>query len=142
MEKRDEKLMRDVHASFNVNVGTTAPFAIGKFAVEKVGFANIPTVQVVMACKDTVSVVMVARQYVYRELEAAGVPNEAIEFTPTVQVQKQRHKFTDLNESSPDKGKTKMGLLVRFAFEIKEAFVKTYFEWDWAGHGTIKRQMA
>jgi hypothetical protein len=72
--------------------------------------------------------VPVVRQFVFRELAAAGIENEILDFTPGVQEQK-RLRFVDCNEHSPSKGKNKMGRLYRFSFEIKRPFVG-YFQWD------------
>jgi hypothetical protein len=71
--------------------------------------------------------VPVVRQFVFRELEAAGIENEILEFRPGVEERK-RLRFVDCNEHSQSKGKNKVGQLYRFSFEIKRPFVG-YFEW-------------
>ena len=102
---------------------------MGDLQIEKVGFAEIPVAFVTVACppKAISSIVPVVRQFVYRELEAAGIENEILAFTPIVQDQR-RVKFVDCNEHSRSKGKNKMGIFYRFAFEIKLPFAG-YFLW-------------
>ena len=71
--------------------------------------------------------VPVVRQFIFRELEAARLDNDILEFTPTVQDHK-RCRFVDCNEHSPTKGKNKVGRLYRFSFKIKRPFIG-YFQW-------------
>ncbi len=126
----NEQLLRDSAASLFSDWLTNAPFQMGELQIEKVGFAEIPVVFVTVACppKAISTLVPVVRQFVYRELEAAGIENEIVEFVPRVQDQGRRHRFVDCNEHSPTKGKNKMGYIYRFAFEIKRPFVG-YFQW-------------
>lgn len=130
MDNRMEQLLRGAAASLCSDWLTDAPFQMSRLRVEKVGYAEIPVVFVMVACspKAISAMVPVARQFVFRELEAAGIENEILEFTPSVQEQK-RLRFVDCNEHSPTKGKNKMGRLHRFGFEIKRPFVG-YFQWD------------
>lgn len=116
---------------------TTAPFQIGDLQVERIGFAGIPVVYVMVTCppKAVSSLVPVARQVVFRELTAAGLENEILEFAPGVQDQGRRLRFVDCNERSPTKGKNKMGRQYRFSFEIKKPFLG-FFEWK-GNHGSI-----
>lgn len=125
----NEQLLRDSAASLCCDLLTDAPFQMGDLQIEKVGFAEIPVVFVTIACtpKAIPSIVPVARQFVFRELAAAGIENEIVAFTPTVQDQR-RVKFVDCNEHSRSKGKNKMGSFYRFSFEIKPPFVG-YFLW-------------
>lgn len=129
MDKGVEKLLRDMSVSLSSDWLTDAPFQIGELRIEKIGFAEIPVVFVMVACpsKAIAGMVLVVRQFVFRELEAAGIENEILEITPKVQEQK-RLRFVDCNEHSPTKGKDKIGRLYRFSFEIKRPFVG-YFEW-------------
>jgi hypothetical protein len=130
MDNQMEELLRGVAASLCSDWLTDAPFQMSELRVEKVGFAEIPVAFVMVACspKAIPAMVPVVRQFIFRELEAAGIENEILEFTPTVQEQK-RLRFVDCNEHSPSKGKNKMGRLYRFAFEIKRPFLG-YFRWD------------
>ena len=102
---------------------------MGELRIEKIGFAEVPLVFVMVACPSNAitAMVPVARQFIFRELATAGIENEILEFTPTVETTR-RVKFVDCNEHSPTKGKNKMGRLHRFAFEIKPPFVG-YFQW-------------
>jgi hypothetical protein len=124
-----EQILRDTAASLCCDLLTDAPFQMGELQIEKVGFAEIPVVFVTIACppKTIPSIVPVARQFIFRELEVAGIENGILEFTPSVQEQR-RGKFVDCNSHSPTKGKNKMGIIYRFAFEIKRPFVG-YFQW-------------
>jgi len=129
MDNGLEQLLRDAAASLCSDWLTDAPFQMGELRVEKVGFAEIPVVFVMVACPPNAvpAMVPVVRQFVFRELESAGIESGIVEFTPTVQEQK-RLRFVDCNEHSRTKGKNKMGRLYRFAFEIKRPFVG-YFQW-------------
>ena len=130
MDNGMEQLLRDAAASLASDWLTDSPFQMSELRVEKVGFAEIPVVFVMVACppKAVQAMVPVVRQFVFRELEAAGIENEILEFPPSVQEQR-RLRFVDCNEHSPTKGKNKMGQLYRFAFEIKRPFLG-YFQWD------------
>ena len=129
-----EQLLRDTAASLCCDLLTDAPFQMGDLQIEKVGFAEIPVAFVTVACtpKAIPSIVPVARQFIFRELEAAGIENEIVAFTPSVQGQRQG-KFVDCNEHSRSKGKNKMGIFYRFTFEIKRPFLG-YFQWSGIGH--------
>ena len=129
MNIQTEQLLRDTTASLCSDWLNTVPFQMGDLRVEKVGFAEIPVVYVMVICppKAITAMVPVVRQFVFRELEIAGIENEILEFIPTVQGQG-RHKFVDCNEHSPSLGKNKVGCLYRFAFVIKQPFVG-YFQW-------------
>ena len=82
-----DELLRGVAASLSCDWLTDAPFQMSELRVEKVGFAQIPIVFVMVACppKAIAAMVPVVRQFVFRELEAAGIENEILEFTPGVQ---------------------------------------------------------
>ena len=125
----NEQFLRDSAASLCCDMLTDAPFQMSDLQIEKVGFAEIPVVFVTIAYtpKAIPSIVPVVRQFVYRELEAAGIENEILAFTPSVQGHG-RAKFVDCNEHSRSKGKNKMGIFYRFAFEIKPPFAG-YFLW-------------
>lgn len=128
------QLLRDASASLCMDWCTTAPFQIGDLQVERIGFASIPMVYVMVHCHPQAmsSLVPVVRQVVFRELAAAGLENEILEFVPGVQEQgRGQRRFVDCNERSPTKGKNKMGRQYRFSFEIKRPFLG-FFEWN--GH--------
>lgn len=134
----DEKILRHLAVAAAVHIGTSAPFNLGNFFVKRIGFANIPVVGMVVACRpqDTSAVVPIVRSFVYTELEGAGIPNEAVEFIPTrgeTERGGRQTMFVDTNESSPTKGKNKRGQLYEFRFEIKKEFIQR-FVWDtWRG---------
>ena len=109
--KRIERFLRDTIASFASDWLTTVPYQMSGLRIEKVGFAEIPVVFVTVICpqKAVTPMVPVVRQFVFRELEAAGIENEIVEFVPTVQDQGRRRRFVDCNEHSPTKGKNKVG---------------------------------
>jgi hypothetical protein len=125
-----ERLVRDLAASLASDWLTATPFQMGELRIEKVGFAEIPLVFVMVACPANAitAMVPVVRQFVFRELEAARIENDIVELTPTVETTR-RVKFVDCNEHSPTKGKNKMGRLHRFAFKIKPPYVG-YFQWN------------
>ncbi len=108
---------------------------MGEVKVEKVGFGDLPLVYLMVTHPaETGAMVPIARQVVYMALEAAGIPSECIEMTPTVQSGKRR-KFTDQNPSSASHGKNKFGIVQRFGFAIKQPANRRnvfmdYFEWD------------
>ena len=131
MDKQAEQLLRDTAASLCCDMLTDAPFQMGELQIEKVGFAEIPVAFVIVACppKAVSAIVPVARQFIYRELAAAGIENEILAFTPTVQEQR-RVRFVDCNEHSPSKGKNKIGRFYRFAFEIKPPLMGFFY---WGG---------
>jgi len=128
-----ERLLRETAASLASDFLTDAPFQMGELRIEKVGFAEVPLVFVMVACPPNAitTMVPVVRQFIFRELATAGIENEILEFVPTVETTR-RLKFVDCNEHSPTKGKNKMGRLHRFAFEVKPPFVG-YFLWDGFG---------
>ena len=130
MDKHIEQLLRDTAASLGMDWLTDSPFQMSGLRIEKAGFAEIPVAFVMVACPEKAipAMVPVVRQFIFRELEAAGIENEILEFTPTVQDQGRRRRFVDCNEHSPTKGKNKVGRLFRFAFTIKRPFVD-YFQW-------------
>jgi hypothetical protein len=132
MDKHIEQLLRDTAASLASDWLTDSPFQMGELRVEKVGFAEIPVVFVMVVCppKAITAMVPVVRQFIFRELAAAGIENEILEFTPTVQDQGPRRRFVDCNEHSPSKGKNKVGRVYRFAFEIKPPFMGFFY---WGG---------
>lgn len=125
----DETYLREVAISLASDLLTDAPFQMGDLQIEKVGFAGIPVVFVMVACPSSAISVLVpiVRQFVFRELEAADITNEALEFRPTVEPQRRR-RFVDCNEHSLTTGKHKMGCVYRFTFAIRQQFVG-YFEW-------------
>lgn len=125
----DETYLREMAVSLASDLLTNVPFQMGDLQIEKVGFADIPMVFVIMACPSSAISVMVAivRQFVFRELEAAGITNEALEFKPTIE-RLRRRQFIDCNERSATKGKNKIGRVHRVAFTIRPQFVG-YFEW-------------
>jgi hypothetical protein len=129
MSQQNEQFLRDAAASLALDWLTIVPYQMSQLQVEKIGFADVPLVFVTVACPPNAisAMVPVVRQFIFRELAGAGIENEIVEFTPTVQEQK-RLRFVDCNEHSPTKGKNKMGRLYRFAFEIKRPFVG-YFQW-------------
>lgn len=130
-DKHIEQLVRNAAASLGSDWLTDMPFQMGELRIEKVGFAEIPVAFVTVACpaKAITAMVPVVWQFVFRELEAADIENEIVEFTPNVEAQGRR-KFVDCNEHSPTKGKNKVGRLYRFAFEIKPPFMGFFF---WGG---------
>jgi hypothetical protein len=96
------------------------------------GRREIPVVFVIVACLPNAlkAIERVVRQFIYRELAAAGIENDILEFAPTIQVGQRVHRFVDCNENSPTKGMKKVGLLYRFAFQIKPPFMGFFY---WGG---------
>lgn len=129
--------LKKLHANPAISWRTHAPFALSEVFFERIGFADIPVCSVEVACKERSGMVPIVRQFVYHELISTGLSEDAVQFTPSVCIQRQRHKFLDLNESSPTKGKNKMGMLCRFDFEIEKDYLGCF---EWKGRrGQIKR---
>jgi hypothetical protein len=94
MDKQAEQLLRDTSASLCCDWLTSVPFEMSELRIEKVGFAEIPLVFVMVACpeKAIAAMVPVVRQFVFRELAAAGIENEVVGYIPTVQDQGRRRR--------------------------------------------------
>ena len=135
--EQHERLLRDLAASSACQFGTNAPYELGPVQVKKVGFANIPVVEVGGFCRsrDLSALVPIVRQHAYGELESAMIPSRILAFRPTVSVGRRR-RFTDRNESSLSLGKTKVGEYVEFRFEI-DAKHLDFFEWPRPTEGRI-----
>jgi hypothetical protein len=132
-----EHVMRGVSASMHIDFGTNAPMSISEVSFKKIGFGDIPVACIVITTPgSTKSMVMIARQWVYRELETCGVSNEVVEFAPTVNNNGRRVKFIDANQRSESHGKYKMGSVMRFHFEIKKESLYLFEFKD--GKGNIK----
>lgn len=127
-----ELMIREIAKSHCMSFGTTAPFAIGTFRITKVGFADIPVVELMITCRpDSIgAVVPIARSLVFKKLELHGLESEILEFTPSVGSEGRGCMFTDENPSSESCGKRKRGQMYHFRFEIKKVHVG-HFEWDW-----------
>ncbi len=125
----NERLLRELAASSSFSFGTAAPYELGPVQVRRVGFADIPVVEVSVFCrrKDVSALVPVVRQHVYGELESALIPSRILAFAPGVSIGRRR-RFTDRNESSPTLGKTKVGEYVEFRFDIDPKHLD-FFEW-------------
>lgn len=115
-----DQLLVEAHASLAVEFATTVPFQIMGVEFERIGFGKLPTMVVRMYAKNAQDVVMVARQYLYREMALAGVQPDCVEFTPTVTVPSRKSRFTDTNSRSKSKGRHKMGYLLEWHFVIKD----------------------
>lgn len=136
-----EKYIRQMAVSSSIRFGTEAPFQLGNFLVAKIGFANIPVVGMVVTCRpeDRGALTPIVRSFVYTELEGAGIPNEAVEFTPTIGQTERGSRatmFVDTNESSPTKGKRKKGQVYEWHFEIKKPYVDRFV---WPKYGSPSR---
>jgi hypothetical protein len=133
-----EKVLRQLATASAVRIATEAPFCLGRIFVKKIGFANIPIVGMTVYChpRDTRALTPIARSFVYVELENAGIPNEAVEFTPSLGQGERGHRqvmFVDINESSATKGKRRRGQEYEFHFEIKKEWVQK-FVWPTSGN--------
>ena len=133
----NERLLRELAASSSCRFGTTAPYELGPVRVRRIGFADIPVVEVPVYCrsKDISALVPIVRQHVFGELETALIPSRILAFRPGVSVGRRR-RFTDRNESSPTLGKTKVGEYIEFRFEI-DAKHLDLFEWPNRTEGRI-----
>jgi len=133
----NERLLRQLATSSACRFGTTAPYELGPVQVRRVGFADIPVVEVPVFCrsKDVSALVPIVRQHVFAELESALIPSRILAFTPGVSVGRRR-SFTDCNESSPTLGKSKVGEYVEFRFEIDSKCLD-FFEWPSRTEGRI-----
>ena len=133
----NERLLRELAASSGCRFGTTAPYELGPVRVRRVGFAEIPVVEVPVFCRsrDVSALVPVVRQHVFGELESALIPSRILAFVPDVSVGRRR-RFIDRNESSPTLGKTKVGEYVEFRFDIDSKHLD-FFEWSNRTEGRI-----
>jgi len=133
----NERLLRQLATSDCCRFGTTAPYEPGSVQMRRVGFADIPVVEVPVFCRrqDISALVPIVRQHVFGELESALIPSRILTFTPSVSVGRRR-RFTDRNESSPTLGKTKVGEYVEFRFEIDSKHLDL-FEWPRPTEGRI-----
>jgi hypothetical protein len=130
-----EVMIREIAKSSCMSFGTTAPFALGSIQITRIGFADIPVVQIGVTCRADCrgALVPIARAIVFKKLEAHGLESEILEFTPTVAPEGRQCMFTDENPSSESHGKRKRGVFHWFRFEIKKEQVG-HFVWDWK-HG-------
>ena len=133
----NERLLRELAASSCCRFGSTAPYELGAVRVRRVGFAEIPVVEVAVFCrsKDISALVPIVRQHVYGELESALIPSRILAFVPGVSVGRRR-RFIDRNESSPTLGKTKEGEYIEFRFDIDPKHLD-FFEWPSRTEGRI-----
>lgn len=133
-----EELLKSAHSSLCITFGTTAPFSIGGFGAERVGFAGIPSVVVGVTCRDEdlPAMVPIVRQRLYRELAERGWTPDDVEFSPSTQRGRQR-RFRDENESSASCGRNKFGYEVRFRFGMGRALTEAAF----AGGGWSFRRL-
>ena len=124
MDKQAEQLMRDTAASLCCDMLTDAPYQMGDLRIEKVGFAEIPVVFVTVACpREAISaIVPVARQFIFRELAAAGIENEIVELRPRL-AQNDGSGLQIVTNTAPPRGRTRWAAFVVFAFEIKRPFL-------------------
>jgi hypothetical protein len=131
MDNGGEELLRGMTASLDCDFRSKSPYQMGDVRIEKVGFGETPIVFVIMACppNSAKAKVLMVRQFIFRELAAAGIGNEILEFDPTIQVGR-RVRFIDCNSHSRTKGKKMIGRLYRFAFRIKPPFMGVF---SWGG---------
>ena len=125
----NERPLRDIAGSDAIEFGTTAPCRPSHFRITKIGFADIPVVELEVACRprDLSALTPVVRQLVFQKLQAHDVSPDVLKFTPTVAVGR-TCLFVDVNPRSPTAGKKKRGAACAWHFEIlqRDAFV-----WDW-----------
>ena len=135
-----EKFLRAVHADSAISWRTTAPYDLGNVEICRIGFAGDPVVLVQVRCRadDVSSLVPIVRQYVFFELQTAGVSNEAVMFVPSVSLVDRKRKFVDRNESSPTKGKNKMGNVNDYKFRIESAYLD-HFVWETYRLGRLRQ---
>jgi hypothetical protein len=114
------KLMAEAHASLAIEFATTVPFQLLGIKFERIGFGSMPTMVVRMYAKNAKDVVLVARQYLMREMALVGIRPETVEFTPSVSVPSRKSRFTDTNSRSKSKGHNKMGYLLEWHFVIAD----------------------
>lgn len=122
-----EKLLREASQSFGIDWGTTAPFSLGEIYIKRIGFGNIPVIGMIVMGVDIATMVPIVRQIIFRELDLAGIDTKEIKFSPTATISSRKRKFVDSNESSPTKGKNKMGHEIDLRFEILNPKL---FEWE------------
>lgn len=120
MDNSINGLIRATSKSLCVSWGTTAPYSAGTVRCCRVGYADIPCVEVVIFHKYEDNLTAIARQLVYRELEACGLCSDCLALTPMVGKASRRRKVTDRNESSRAFGKNKMLSECTYRFEITD----------------------
>jgi hypothetical protein len=137
--------LREMSASASISFSNTSPYAISEVMIERIGFADIPVCWLRVNCReaDIGPMVPVVRQKLYRWLEANGVPNTALKFSPRVGEMRQRERFVDANPSSKSCGERKLAGSFRFMFEINASDLG-FFEFGKRGYswrlGRIREQ--
>ena len=119
MENIDSTLAA-VSASPAINFGTQASLSLGRVWVDRIGFASIPVVGVVVYQKQSDNIVAVVRQHVYRALQEVGLPYnpETIVIRPLVGYRSRQRVIVDDNPQSPSYGKCKRMCEAEYTFEI------------------------
>lgn len=118
-----EKLGRVMAASQGIRFGTSVPFAMGSMVrMRRIGFADLPMAEltVTAAPQHTSALVPIVRQYLYRTLEANGIPSDAVAYSPSVGTASRASLFVDTNPSSASHGKRKRGNVMTFHFEFTD----------------------
>jgi len=133
-----EKVLRAIHASPNITMGTTMPFQLGRMTISHVGFADIPMIGMEMWAPSSEGLTAIVRQQVYAELKSAGISHEVIAFTPSVG-RGRRRKFVDCNQSSLTLGKNKMGYEWLWHFEITRSDTRCFI-WPSYSRGQLPRR--
>ena len=87
-------IIREISASTAIRFGTTAPFAMGgTVKMKSIGFADLRMAELtVTAAPGSLSALTpIMRQRLYSTLEANGIPNDAVAFTPSVATGRHGH---------------------------------------------------
>jgi hypothetical protein len=120
LEDEGTRLARQVATSTCMQFVTEAPLTLGKITAGRIGFADIPVVEVISHSnvQDTREIVAVVRQHVFSTLESEGFDTSALAFVPSVGVRQRKKRFTDENPRSRSFGRVKMGYRAAWHFEI------------------------
>jgi len=118
MTQGAEQILRQISNSSNIRFGITAPYsAISEPAFRRVGFADIPVVQVSVTSPER-GLAPIVRQHIFTRLTAMGLPTAGLAVTPMAQIPSRKRRFIDANNDSATHGKQKMGFPQVWRFEI------------------------
>jgi hypothetical protein len=116
------EIIREISASTAIRFGTTEPYAMGRSVkMRSIGFADLRMAELtVTAPAGSLSALTpMMRQRLYSTLEANGIPNEAVAFTPSVATGR-TVMFVDGNPASKSHGKNKRGVAYTYHFEFTD----------------------
>ena len=130
MDKDCEQMLRGMAASLDCDFRAKSPYQMGDLRIEKVGRREIPVVFVLIACqpKALKAIERVVRQFIYRELAAAGSRMTSWNSPLRFKLGGKSDSWIVTATAGPRAGKRSDAY--RFAFRIKPPFMGFFF---WGG---------